>query len=234
MKCNGQKPRCSHCRTYEIDCTYTAPSRTHAPKKRRRQTKGEDDVSSTQDRLGRLESLVQRVTERLDVVERKDEVEPRFELGRASAMTTEIPLRVTSEEEQISPNSMVLPPLTQVLPIIQIYLHDFNSVLPLFDAGTLLQLVHSHYTVGPSQHDPVVGAAITVLVALAQRHDIAASHDVPSSAVCLSSAESVMSKVVLGDNLESARSCGQAVQQVVVGVIVFIFQLLHGYNLTTA
>ena len=43
-----------------------------------------------------------------------------------------------------------------------------------------------------------------------------------------------MSKVVLGDNLESARSCGQAVQQVVVGVIVFIFQLLHGYNLTTA
>ena len=53
--------------------------------------------------MGILESLVQQVTKRLDVVERKDEVEPRFELERASAMTTEIPLRVTSEEEQIPP-----------------------------------------------------------------------------------------------------------------------------------
>ena len=33
MKCDGQKPRCSHCVTYEIGCTYGAPSRTPAPKK---------------------------------------------------------------------------------------------------------------------------------------------------------------------------------------------------------
>ena len=87
-----------------IDRTYTAPSRTPAPKNNDGAIRrGEDDVSSTQDRLGILESLVQQVTERLNVVERKDEVEPRFELERANAMTTEIPLRVTSEEEQISP-----------------------------------------------------------------------------------------------------------------------------------
>ena len=145
-------------------------------------------------------------------------------------MTTEIPLRVTSEEDQIAPNSTVLLPLTQILPIIRIYLHDFNSVLPLFDAGTLLRLVHSHYTVGPSQHDPVVWAVL----ALAQRHDIAASHDIPSSAVCLRSAESVMSKAVLGDNLESARRCSQAMQQVMVGIIIFVFKSLRGYNLITA
>ena len=200
MKCDGQKPRCSHCITYEIDCTYTAPSRTHAPKKRRSYANGEDGVSNIQGRLGRLEFLVQQVTERLDIVERENEVEPLLQHEEASAITTLMPLKMTrSEDNNNSPKSMVLPPLEQVLPIIQIYLQGFNSVLPLFRADTLLRLVHDCYSVGPLQRDPVVWAAINVVLALARRHNFVASHDIPSSAACLSRAESVLSRVVLGD-----------------------------------
>lgn len=199
MKCDGQKPRCSHCITYEIDCTYTAPSRTSAPKARRSHAKGKDGASNIRGRLGRLESLVQQVTERLDVVERGDEVEPLLQHEEASAVTTVMPLKISSEDDNTSPRSMVLPPVELVLPIIQIYLQDFNSVLPLFHADTLLRLVHDCYSVGPLQRDPVVWAAINVVLALARRHNFVASHDVPSSAVCLSRAESVLSRVVLGD-----------------------------------
>ncbi|KAH7120847.1 fungal-specific transcription factor domain-containing protein [Dendryphion nanum] len=200
MKCDGQKPRCSHCITYEIDCTYTAPSRTSAPKKRRSYAKGEDSISNTQGRLGRLECLVQQVTERLDIVEGKDEVEPSVQHEEASAITTVMPLQITrSEDDNNSPKSMVLPPLEQVMPIVQIYLQDFNSVLPLFHADTLLGLVHDCYSVGPLKRDPVVWAAINVVLALARRHNFVATHDIPSSSACLRRAESVLSRVVLGD-----------------------------------
>jgi hypothetical protein len=200
MKCDEQKPRCSHCITYEVDCTYIAPSRTTATKKRRNYAKGEDSVSNTQGRLGRLEHLVQRVTERLDIVERKNDVEPLLQHEDASALSTAVPLRIIrSEDDNHSPKPMVLPSLEEILPIIKTYLQDFNSVLPLFHADTLLRSVHDCYNVGPLQRDPVVWAAINVMLALARRHNIVASRDVPSAAVYLSRAESVLSRVVLGD-----------------------------------
>jgi hypothetical protein len=149
--------------------------------------------------LGRLEFLVQQVTERLDTVERKNEVEPPLQLEKASAIATVMPSKITGEDDKHSPEAMVLPPLEHILPIIQIYLENFNSVLPLFHADTLLQLVHDCYSVGPLQRDPISWAAINVVLALAQRHNLVASHDVPSSAACLSNAESVLSRVVLGD-----------------------------------
>ena len=199
MKCDGQKPRCSHCITYEIDCTYTAPSRTPAPKKRRSYARGEYGVSNTQGRLERLELLVQKVSERLDTVEGKNEVEPPLQ-HEASETTAAIPSKIArSEDDNNSPKAMILPPLEQVLPIIQIYFQNFNSVLPLFHTDTLLRLVNDCYSVEPLQRDPVIWAAINVVLALARRYNFAATHDVPSSAACLSRAESVLSRVVLGD-----------------------------------
>ena len=54
MNCDVQKPRCAHCIVYEIDSTYTAPSRTPGPKKQRNYAKVEDGISNMQGRLGRL------------------------------------------------------------------------------------------------------------------------------------------------------------------------------------
>lgn len=169
MKCDGQKPRCSHCVTYEMDCTYGAPSRTSAPKKRRSHAKGEDRASITQGRLGRLESLVQLVTDRLDIVEKKIEVESLLQHKEPGAIATMMPLKITrSEDDNDSPKSMVLPPSEQVIPIVHIYLQDFNSVLPLFHADTLLRLVHDCYGCASVDRDPVAWAAIHVVSALAR------------------------------------------------------------------
>ncbi|KAI9657999.1 MAG: hypothetical protein M1821_002659 [Bathelium mastoideum] len=200
MRCDGRKPRCSHCITYETDCTFTAPSRRPAPKRRRNHAKAEDGISNTQDRLVRLEMLVQQVVERLDVAERDNEVQVPLLHQEATAITTATPPTISSSEhEESSLESMALPPLQQVLSVIQVYLRGFNSVLPLFHAETLLQLVHDYYNLRPPHRDPVVWAAINVVLALAKRHNHTAGHDLPSSAACLSRAESVLSRVALGD-----------------------------------
>ncbi|OAL50018.1 hypothetical protein IQ07DRAFT_567597 [Pyrenochaeta sp. DS3sAY3a] len=211
MKCDGRKPSCSNCITYAIDCTYSAPSRT-APKKRRSYAQGEDGVGNTQTRLGRVELLVQQMAERLDDVERRSEMETRLQHEVAPVFPSNI---VRSEDEDGRPRSMVLPPLDQVLPVIHIFLQDFNSVLPLFHADTLLRLVHECYSVGPLQRDPVVWAAIYVVLALARRHHIVASRDVPSSTTCLSRAQSVLPRLVL-DNTELLNV------QVLVGIVMLL------------
>jgi hypothetical protein len=200
MKCDGLKSRCSHCITYDVECTYTAPSRKSAPRKRRNYAKDEDSVGNTHGRLGRLEFLVQQVTERLNDVEKKKEVEPLLQHKEASAITTMMPFNITRSEDDNNPiKSMVLPPLEQVMPIVQTFLRDFNSVLPLFHADSLLRLVHDCYSVGPSQRDPVAWAAIYIVLALTQQHTFVAGRDVPPPTACLSKAELVFSKVVLSD-----------------------------------
>jgi hypothetical protein len=94
---------------------------------------------------------------------------------------------------------MHLPPREQVMMVIHIYLQDFNAVLPLFQASTLLQMVRACYDLGPLQRDPVAWAAIYVVLGLARRHRLVISQDIPSTAMCLSRAESVLSSVVLGE-----------------------------------
>ncbi|KEF53518.1 uncharacterized protein A1O9_10493 [Exophiala aquamarina CBS 119918] len=200
MKCDGQKPRCSHCITYEVECTSTAPSRTYLPKKQRNYANVEDGISNMEGRLGRLESLVQQATERLHIADRKNEVEAPLQHKELATITIATPFTVTrNEDDNNSPKLMGLPSLQQALPIIEIYLQGFNSVLPLFHAETLLQLVHDCYNVGPLQRDPVVWAAINVVLGLAHQYNPLASRDIPSSAAYLSRAESVLSRVVLGD-----------------------------------
>ncbi|KAF3038032.1 hypothetical protein E8E11_005631 [Didymella keratinophila] len=98
-----------------------------------------------------------------------------------------------------APQPMHLPPREQVISVISSYLQDFNAVLPLFHASTLLLMVRTCYDLGPSQRDPVAWAAIFVVLGLARRHRLVTSQDIPPTAVCLSTAESVLSIVVLGE-----------------------------------
>ncbi|KAG4423542.1 hypothetical protein IFR04_003365 [Cadophora malorum] len=202
---------------YDKDCTYTAPSRTPVPKKRRSDRNDDMTVSNMQGRLRQLESLVQQMSERLDVVEKRHEVEPPLQHDNVIGIARVIPLNVTrSEGDNTSPKALNLPPMDLVLPVVQIYLQDFNSILPLFHAGTLLRLTHDFYSVGPLQRDPIVWAAINVVLALARRHHLVTSHDIPSVAVCLSRAETVFSRLVLGDNIQLLNI------QVLVGMVMLL------------
>ena len=80
---------------YDKDCTYTAPSRTPVPKKRRSDRNDEMTVSNMQGRLGQLESLVQQMSERLDVVEKRHEVEPPLQHDNVIGIARVMPLNGT-------------------------------------------------------------------------------------------------------------------------------------------
>ncbi|EXJ89216.1 hypothetical protein A1O3_02282 [Capronia epimyces CBS 606.96] len=211
IKCDGHKPRCSHCITYKTDCTYTAPSRKSRPKKRRSCAQIEDgtSISNTQGRLQHLEALLEQLTERVKVAEKHNEVQAQIRLQEerpidTATLSTTTTTTATSkggdaDHDNNPPKLMFLPPLQQVLHIVEIFLQKFNAVLPLFDAKTLLRLIHDFYSLGPQQRDPVAWAAINVVLALAHQKALVGSSSPNCSVEYLSRAESVLSEVVLGD-----------------------------------
>lgn len=201
IKCNGQKPLCSNCITYETDCTYTAPSRRSAPKKRRRSPSQSSahDGNDTQRRLTRLECLVEQVTDRLDVVERESNHDTPVEFDESGRSATVTPTITRLRTDIRAFKTMYLPPREQVMSVIHTYLQDFNTVLPLFQTSTLLQMVRVCYGLGPSQRDPVAWAAIYVILGLARRYNSVAYQGIPSVAACISRVESVLSSVVLDE-----------------------------------
>jgi hypothetical protein len=182
-----------------MDCTFTAPSRKARPKKRRNCTNIER-TNNIQGHMRQLEAMTQQLTDHLEAAEQGDDVQalPESERGTES-ITTILSTIITNENHNYSTKSMILPPREHVQPAIEVYLRDFNTVLPLFDATALLQLVHNCYNDAHLQPDPVAWAAIHVVLALAQRYTLLDGFDVPSSTECINRAESVLSTVMLGD-----------------------------------
>lgn len=212
MKCDGNKPRCSHCTTYTIDCTFSAPSRKARPKKRQKRARiSEDDSSNTHDRLRHLETLIKQLTERVKAAEqpndspvqsqskeqRELEIEPTIDPKIVSTLTTRYDEQLDHIDHRIS--TMYFPPLEHILPVIHIFLEHFNTMLPLFHSDTLLHMVHNYYDLPPPQRNPVVWAAINVVLALAYQYDLVSSHNSSISVEYLEKAQSVLSDIVLGD-----------------------------------
>lgn len=187
-----------------VDCTYTAPSRKPNPKQRRGHAGiSGDGIRSSEERFEHLEALLEQLNERLSVSEQRTEVQTQAQAPRPFTRLT-LPTISTIEDGHAdytgsSQKYTSLPPLQQVLPIVQIFLDKFNSVLPLFHAQTLLRLVHEFYSLSPQQRDPVAWAAINVVLALAHRHAMVGDSDPSHSVEYLSRAQSVLSSVILGD-----------------------------------
>lgn len=206
IKCNGQKPRCSHCVAYAVDCTYAAPSRQSRPKKRKTSAKIEDVTIDLQSRVRQLEVLLEQVIEhsKETTTEQRNEVQPEPP-GTKPIPPVTLPARATTQRRSTDhnvnspPKLMDLPPLQQVLPLVHLYLDTFNSVLPLFHAETLLRLIHDSYSTAPQHRDPVAWAAINVVLALAHQLCLTDGKNSKSSAEHLSNAQLVLSDVALRD-----------------------------------
>lgn len=151
--------------------------------------------------------MVKQLNERVKIAEQQNEnlVQNQHQEQRGSIFdpTTILPLTVRDDEpeDHIShrSSSMHLPPLEDVLPIVQAFLKRFNAILPLFHSNTLLQMVHDFYHSSLPQRDPVVWAAINVVLALAYQYDLAGSDNSNLSVEYLDKAQSVLSDIILGE-----------------------------------
>ena len=211
MKCDRARPRCSNCTTYDVDCTYLSPSRKARPRKRRDSAKNDGGTSEMRSRLRALENVVEQLSERVDSTDQYDGARaPRQPpQQKESPITTQhLPDFFISDDGNGSLFkkgfvSMDLPPAEYVFPIIKVFMETYNAVLPLFHAKRFLHLVYQFYNLPLSQRDPVVWAAINVVLALSYEHNLMDSRDTKGNTELathyLHKAQSVLSSTVLGD-----------------------------------
>ncbi|KAF7560177.1 hypothetical protein G7046_g3965 [Stylonectria norvegica] len=189
IRCDGKKPRCTHCEVYEVQCTHTAASRGAMSKKQESPPKLDE---AAQSRLDQLEARVGYLSHKLEKLEGNT---PQQSLMPRTTPITDLGLSADTS----SSSSMELPPLEEILPSIERYLATCNSILPLFHPKALLHTVKNWYW-HPHQREPTTWAAINVALALAHRQSDPEGI-IPNKSIAeyLHNAQSVLTQVIMSD-----------------------------------
>ncbi|KAK9419940.1 putative Zn(2)-C6 fungal-type domain-containing protein [Seiridium unicorne] len=193
IKCDGQKPVCSHCVLYHAACTFDAPHRK-APGRRQKPSNAAHDLQA---RVEILEASLNQALQKIHELESKDEaIAATFGPSSSSGIQADLS---NLEKTQSHNGFLELPPLHEVLSATQNYLATFNSVIPLFNPDKLLRTVNQWYA-SENQGDYTTWAAINTVLALAHRE--VPSGEATSSknaAKYIRNAQSVLADVVMGD-----------------------------------
>ena len=101
------------------------------------------------------------------------------------------------------PDSLMLPPLEEVLPIVDHYFYTFNTVIPLFHQPVFMKVLHTWYN-QPQSRDRATWAAIQIVMALGYRTPQLALGEtqmkhIERADVCLRNAQTVVSELVTRD-----------------------------------
>ncbi|KAI1392649.1 fungal-specific transcription factor domain-containing protein [Hypoxylon trugodes] len=195
IKCDGETPRCSPCVIYKSDCTYKASSRK-TPSKKQAAAQRQFREDSLQSRIKTLEDQLSTVLEKVDKLEKQS--------GSEQNTPNSTPRHASEEDTMVAnwasslPPILELPPLQEVLPIVEHYLATFNTIMPLFHSETLLQKIKDWYE-NSHVRDTVTWAMINVVLALSPHtgwsNNVAQTGN---AAVYLNNAQSVLTDVIMG------------------------------------
>ncbi|KAJ4863329.1 fungal specific transcription factor domain-containing protein [Trichoderma breve] len=180
IRCNGAKPRCSHCQIYESECVYNGVQRKTVPR-----VNSAPRVESLEARMGRMELILEGLKTQIDILSKRGEIE--------SAVEDVQEVFPSSEERE---DERTLPPLSDILPIVDEYFSSTNRLLPLFDQIKFMQMLRGWYS-NPDQRGSATWAAINVVLALGlllQPH-INAGGDL-TVATLVKNAQSVLDEIV--------------------------------------
>ncbi|WYZ42064.1 hypothetical protein EsH8_V_000959 [Colletotrichum jinshuiense] len=196
IKCDMLKPACSNCVLYKSDCRTTMVRRRAAPVKERHQPPKQDApgdpkrVADLESRLAKIEEQLQRALDaniRLSSqvpaqslptpntipntiempMDNGDSVDSGDSVGGADVMNAFSCSESPSEwvPEQDKPK---LPPLEEIMPVIDEFFNSYNSIMPLFDQQTFMRMLSDWYSPS-SQQPPATWAAINIAMALGYR-----------------------------------------------------------------
>ncbi|KAI2472859.1 fungal-specific transcription factor domain-containing protein [Annulohypoxylon bovei var. microspora] len=212
IKCDGQTPRCSPCMVYDSNCTFQAVSRK-TPSRKQATIQRQLREDSLQSRVKTLEGQLSTVLEKVERLERLS--------GSEKDVPNSIPPFVSGEFVGLASQAsnlpiLELPSYQEVMPVVECYIATFNSVLPLFHPGTLLQTVKSWYQ-NPHSRDPVIWAMINVVLALAchtgRPGDLT---PIGNTATYLNNAQSVLTEVIM-------RETALVNVQVLLGMVILFW-----------
>ncbi|KAH8645769.1 fungal-specific transcription factor domain-containing protein [Xylariales sp. PMI_506] len=233
IKCDLLEPQCSNCKLYHAECrTSIGRSRSKPPKPVLQTTipkplkqsgptpslaKG---IESVDTRLKTLERKMQEIIDNAqNVHSQQDAVNAR--ISAAESLLSESSRSNTPQNEGIwkfdsarpslyygpADGSPSLPPLDDIMPLIDHYFNLSNRVLPLFDQDSFMRLITAWYK-PDAKHDRLSWAIILVVVALGLQSRfpgdaIEASTDQAKFAglldYCMRNAQSVIPELVARD-----------------------------------
>ncbi|KAK3315541.1 fungal-specific transcription factor domain-containing protein [Apodospora peruviana] len=170
IRCDAKKPTCSHCVVYGAQCAYTP----HI-KRRRKEVKLEVQNSVSAANIH-------------DV--------PINPAGSAQPVLGDRPSAPGSSDTRETSN---LPPLLDLVPIINDYFSNFNIIFPLFDRDAFMQKLEEA-SASSRLEDPATITAVKIILALADQHRVSAHPPIPSfdPAAFISDAQPTINNLVTG------------------------------------
>ncbi|KAL4955756.1 fungal-specific transcription factor domain-containing protein [Aspergillus filifer] len=188
IKCDAQRPRCSHCVVYDSPCTFEAASRK---RRARKQTPNSQSAEALQPRLKQLEENLSQALAKIEQLESNGLQGPA--VSRPSPGIFE-----SREDFDIADGlslHLPMPPLHEALPAVEKYLATLNSAIPLFHAGRLLNMLRNMYA-GRGQMQRSMLAATNVVLALTYSSEAQSSH---KAAQYLNRAQADLTEIIMGE-----------------------------------
>ncbi|OHW96199.1 fungal specific transcription factor domain-containing protein [Colletotrichum incanum] len=208
IKCDGNQPRCSGCKLYNSDCTYTGPTRATAVKSNQHKK-----IEMLEARLAQLEAQnghrhpLSQTTQDLAVKfievgsQSQASEEERLWALHAGSSFNDSPTSSTGQSSSTSQeaNIKILPSLRHVLPTVEDYFQNSNRVLPLFEKENFMKMLRSWYAY-PAHRKPDAWAAVNVVLALANRHSYASSfEETQNMQRYINNVQSVLNQLVINE-----------------------------------
>ncbi|KAI0540598.1 fungal-specific transcription factor domain-containing protein [Xylaria digitata] len=183
IRCDGLRPTCSNCSLYKVSCRTTSIRKKASSNKQPSIATVESSTAETK-RDDSLDARLARIEAKLDALQGASStisLDQLFEEGTSNEGVLGIPLnydmtRVSSSADWISPRSPdgpPVPPLTEVLPVVESFFQDYNSLIPLFNQQSFMRLIDDYYK--PHGEKPRIYAGV-INVVLAMGYRVQSSH----------------------------------------------------------
>ncbi|KAI0508731.1 hypothetical protein F5B22DRAFT_381730 [Xylaria bambusicola] len=192
IKCDGQKPRCSHCVIYDSECTRKIAARKWEPKKAAPSRR----ESALEARIKSLEAQLSTTLERLEGLEGGQS--PAASSSRSDVTLVHAAESIPFSNPNPENNAMPLDSLDDILPVVEWYLATSNSLTPLFDPLHLLTAVKDWYY-KPHTRKPAVWAMINVVLALAYHNGYSRRPHSINDTTYIKNAQSVLTDAIAFD-----------------------------------
>ncbi|KAI1136204.1 hypothetical protein F5Y05DRAFT_391953 [Hypoxylon sp. FL0543] len=181
IKCDMLKPACSNCLLYKVPCSTTVLRRRAAPAAPRetQPLTSAVDGDSIEARLARIEAKLDRLGNPKPAMTADRQRSRDLDQPDSSSVSSAQPTLGSYSPASLVNHGEAIPPLTEILPVVDDYFRDFNPALPLFHQHQFTQMLYNFYSEEDhSKQSRAAWAAINIVLAIGYRLRSAEAEDI--------------------------------------------------------
>lgn len=208
LRCDMLRPACSNCLLYDVRCSTTTVRRRTAPAVA---TPAETPRASSAMDSDSLEARLARIEAKLDKLGDIGDATPQYQpldctpgQDKGVTVSSTNPPPAQPGTDILEPHQdHSIPPLTEILPVVEDYFRDFNFALPLFRQQEFMRMLYDFYL--EREKPKRLGAswaAINVVLAIGYRmrtietNDVAIGFDDRKVKKCIDNAQKELDELV--------------------------------------